>query len=83
MLGTSFNNAFQPYQQLCTDESLFLYKGRLTFKQPITSKRSRFGTESFLACDGKTSYVKAILLNCGTNTTVNIEYQHTGNQGTL
>jgi len=40
ILPKAFNESFQPYQRLCIDESLLLYKGRLSFKQYIPSKRS-------------------------------------------
>ena len=46
ILRKAFNESFQPYQRLCIDESLLLYKGRLSFKQYIPSKRNRFGIKS-------------------------------------
>ena len=33
MLRQSFRDTFYPFQDLCIDESLLLYKGRLSFKQ--------------------------------------------------
>jgi len=51
MLRKAFSKLFYPYQQLCIDESLLLYKGRLSFKQYIPSKRSRFGIKSFILSD--------------------------------
>ena len=40
MLRKTFSDSFQPYQRLCIDESLLLYKGRLSFKQYVPEKRS-------------------------------------------
>ncbi|KAL2719264.1 piggyBac transposable element-derived protein 4-like isoform X1 [Vespula squamosa] len=82
MLRKSFNNAFQPYQRLCIDESL-LYKGRLSFKQYIPSKRSRFGIKSFLFCDCKTGYIQNIIIYCGASITVATEYQYIGMPGNI
>ncbi|XP_015185818.1 PREDICTED: piggyBac transposable element-derived protein 4-like [Polistes dominula] len=39
-LQKSFKDSFSPFQNLCIDESLLLFKGRLSFKQYISSKRS-------------------------------------------
>ena len=38
-----FANCMNPSQNLCIDESLVLWKGRLGFKQYTPSKRNRFG----------------------------------------
>ena len=46
-LQKSFKNSFYPFQNLCTDESLLLFKGRLSFKQYIPAKRSRFGIKTY------------------------------------
>ena len=34
-----------------TDESLLLWKGRLSFKQYIPLKRAKFGVKSFMLCE--------------------------------
>ena len=68
MLRKSFNAAFQPYKELCIDESLLLYKGRLSFKQYIPSKRNRFGIKSFILCDCKTGYVQDLIVYTGSST---------------
>jgi len=39
-----------PGRDLCVDESLVLYKGRLAFKQFIRTKRARFGIKLFELC---------------------------------
>jgi len=48
-----FKNNYQPNREICVDESLVLYKGRLLFKQYIKSKRARFGVKIFSACSSE------------------------------
>ena len=62
MLRKLFSAAFQLYQELFIDESLLLYKGRLSFKQYIPTKRNRFGIKSFILSDGKTGFVQDMIV---------------------
>ena len=57
-----------PYQKLVIDESLVLWRGRLSFKQYIPSKRHRFGLKLFVLCDCKSGYVQDIILYTGSET---------------
>ena len=50
MLRSNCASVCQPGRDLCVDESLVLYKGRLAFKQFIRSKRARFGIKMFELC---------------------------------
>ena len=43
-----FSEFYNPKQKLVIDESLVLFKGRLSFKQYIPSKRHRFGQKLFV-----------------------------------
>ena len=43
-------SVYQPGRDLCVDESLVLFKGRLAFKQFIRTKRARFGIKLFELC---------------------------------
>ena len=77
MLRESFKNALYPFQDLCIDESLLLYKGRLSFKQYIPSKRNRFGIKSFVLCDKESGFVQDFIIYDGslsniTNTDANL-----------
>ncbi|KAJ8353464.1 hypothetical protein SKAU_G00210310 [Synaphobranchus kaupii] len=56
-LTSAFKRSFIPYKDLCVDESLMLWKGRLGFWQYIPSKRHRFGIKFFVLCDVVTGYV--------------------------
>ncbi|XP_014483478.1 PREDICTED: piggyBac transposable element-derived protein 4-like isoform X2 [Dinoponera quadriceps] len=83
MLRKSFNAAFQPYQKLCIDDSLFLYKDRLSFKQYIPSERNRFGLKSFILCDCKTGYVQDIIVYAGSSTIPDSEIKEIGKSGAI
>ncbi|KAM7294400.1 uncharacterized protein ISCGN_023906 [Ixodes scapularis] len=63
--------ASQRRPDLCIDESLLLFKGRLAFKQYIPSKRSRFGLKSFVLCNVKTGLVLDIVTYTGSSTEIN------------
>jgi hypothetical protein len=69
-LRKSFLDVFYPYEKLCIDESLLLFKGRCHFKQYIPNKRSRFGIKSFLICDFKTGFVQDFIIYSGKKTEI-------------
>ena len=50
MIKNSCGNAYSPGKNLSMDESLVLFKGRLSFKQYISSKRARFGIKLYMLC---------------------------------
>ncbi|EFN67636.1 PiggyBac transposable element-derived protein 4, partial [Camponotus floridanus] len=83
MLRKAFSQSFYPYQQLCIDESLLLYKGRLSFKQYIPSKRSRFGIKSFILSDCRTGYIQDIIVYAGSSTMINSENKAIGKSGAI
>lgn len=66
-----FQEAFYPFQNLCIDASLLLYKGRLSFNQYIPSKRNIFGIKSFVSCDTQSGFVQDFIIYNGSLTTVN------------
>lgn len=67
-----FKNCITPYQNLCIDESLLLWKGRLSFKQYIPSKRNRFGIKMFVLCDCTTGVVLDFIVYTGTTTDIEL-----------
>ncbi|KAL6417911.1 hypothetical protein ACFW04_014253 [Cataglyphis niger] len=79
----SFNAAFVPYQELCIDESLLLYKGRLSFKQYIPKKKNRFGIKSFILCDCKTGFVQDIIIYTGASTVADSPIKGIGKSGAI
>lgn len=64
-LRIKFRSVFKPYQNVCVDESIVEWKGRLKFKQYIHSKRHRFGIKLFVLCDCKTGFVLDYLVYNG------------------
>ena len=50
-LVDQFKNVYIPTQHIFTGEELLLWKGRLSFKQCIPSKRPRFGVKLFSLCE--------------------------------
>ncbi|XP_050697765.1 piggyBac transposable element-derived protein 4-like [Eriocheir sinensis] len=57
MILSRFSKYFDPFQKMVIDESLVLFKGRLSFKQYIPTKRHRFGIKLFVLCDCETGLV--------------------------
>jgi hypothetical protein len=53
----TFVAQFSPFQDLVTDESMVLFKGRLMFKQYIKTKRHKFGIKLYMLCDCEKGYV--------------------------
>ncbi|XP_056645803.1 piggyBac transposable element-derived protein 4-like [Diorhabda sublineata] len=80
-LKHTFRETFIPYQNICIDESLMLFKGRLFFKQYIPSKRHRFGIKLFM-CDCKTGYILDFIIYTGVTTEiVNFDIANLGKSG--
>lgn len=77
-LKTAFRKSLHPGQNLCIDESLMLFKGRISYKQYIPSKRHRFGIKFFILSDCKTGYSLDFIIYTGSTT--NIE-EFEGNLG--
>lgn len=49
-LNDRFQSIYTPKQNICVDESLWRYRGRLSFRQYNPSKRARFGVKVFKLC---------------------------------
>lgn len=67
---TIFKNSLYPFQNIVIDESLLLFKGRLSFRQYIPSKRHRFGIKFFVMVDCETGYVLDFLIYTGASTEI-------------
>ena len=70
MFRQNFQKNIIPYEDICIDESLILFKGRLLFKQYIPSKRHRFGIKLFVMCDVKTGCVLDLIVYVGQQTAI-------------
>jgi hypothetical protein len=64
-LRERFSQILVPYQNLCIDESLILWKSRLSFKQYIPSKRSRFGIKLYRLWDVYTGFILDFIVYTG------------------
>ena len=64
MFKRNWKMVYTPGQNLCVDESLVLFKGRLAFKQYIKTKRSRFGIKFYTICTD-TGISLDTLIYCG------------------
>lgn len=69
-LKMKFKSLFVPYKNLCIDESIMVWKGRLSFKQYVPTKRHRFGIKLFVLCDCQTGYVVDFLVYTGAATNI-------------
>jgi hypothetical protein len=56
-LNTRFRSVYTPERDVSVDESLMMWKGRLSWKVYIPSKRARFGIKSSELCEAKSGYV--------------------------
>lgn len=50
MLVEKFNNVLIPEKNVCIDESMVPFRGRLLFRQYIANKRHRYGVKIFKLC---------------------------------
>ncbi|XP_042149570.1 piggyBac transposable element-derived protein 4-like [Ixodes scapularis] len=68
LLKERFLTLYVPESTVAVDESLMLYKGRLSWKQYLPLKRSRFGVKFFLLCESESGYVSNLLVYTGEGT---------------
>ena len=59
------------------DEALFLWKGRLSWKQFTRTKRARFGTKRLVLADASTVYGWNSVIYMGDNTRINPDLKFT------
>lgn len=50
LLNTKFQNAFNPDEDVCIDESMIPFRGRLLFRQYIPGKRHKYGLKLYKLC---------------------------------
>ncbi|XP_032690081.1 piggyBac transposable element-derived protein 4-like [Odontomachus brunneus] len=67
-LQNKFSGTLIPGKNLCIDESLLLWKGRLRFKQYIPLKRNRFGIKLFMIVDCETGFILGFIVYTGADT---------------
>ena len=69
-LSQRFTDVYTPHQNICVDESLIHFTGRLAFKQFIPSKRARYGVKLYKLCERATGYTYKFRIYEGKDTTV-------------
>lgn len=76
-----FSEVYTPNRDLSIDESLLLWKGRLSFKQFIRIKRARFGIKTYILSEAKTGYIWNMIVYVGKETNImrNNNYGHATN----
>lgn len=82
ILREKFQQFVIPYQNICIDESLMLWKGRLAFKQYIPKKRHRFGVKFFVIVDCKTGVILDFIIYVGADTEID-NYDDLGITGSI
>jgi hypothetical protein len=70
-LNNKFQELYLQNQDISTDESLTLWKGRLSFKQYLPLKASKFETKTYELCDAITGYLWSFLVYAGKDTELN------------
>lgn len=73
-----FKEAYTPERDLSVDESLLLFKGRLSWKQYIPTKRARFGLKLYNLCESSSGYVINFMIYTGEKTIYLPEYKGLG-----
>jgi hypothetical protein len=67
-LSNKFQELYLPNKDISIDESLTLWKGRLSFKQYVPLKASKFGIKTYELCDSTTGYLWSFLVYTGKKT---------------
>ena len=64
-LNTKFQSLYLPRQNITTDEILMLWRGRLSFRQHIPLKSSKFGIKSYELCESSSGYLWSFIIYTG------------------
>ena len=67
-LNNRFQSFFYPDQDISINESLTLWKGRLSFKMYIPLKASKFGIKIYELCEAKSGYLWSFFVYTGNGT---------------
>uniref|UniRef100_A0A2A4IY54 PiggyBac transposable element-derived protein domain-containing protein n=1 Tax=Heliothis virescens TaxID=7102 RepID=A0A2A4IY54_HELVI len=66
-LNEKFSSLYLPAQEIAIDESLLLWKGRLSFSQVIATKAAQVGIKSYELCESKSGYLWSMNVYAGKN----------------
>ena len=63
-----FRDNYVPDQNIAVDEYLSLWKGRLSFRICLPTKREFYGIKLFMLCESTTAYLSSIIIYTGRST---------------
>ena len=75
-LGVNFMNNYTPDQNVAIDEYLSLWKGRLSFKIYIPSKRERYRIKLYMLCESDSRYLSKFITYTGSTTNTKHATKH-------
>ena len=67
-LNKKFQELCLPNQDISIDESMTLWKGRLSFKQYLSLKAAKFGIKTYELCDSTMGYLWSFIVYTGKDT---------------
>ena len=65
MVNNTFGEIFKPGKNLCIDEGMMSFKGRISFKQYMPAKLVKHGIKDYALCDSLTGYCLKIHIYSG------------------
>ncbi|KAG8239618.1 hypothetical protein J437_LFUL018362 [Ladona fulva] len=66
------SSIYLPKENIAVDESLMLWKGRLSFRQYIPLKSSKFGIKTFELCESETGYLWSFIVYSGADSKISV-----------
>ena len=67
-LSDLYISNYKPKGNIIVDEYLSLWKGRLSFRIYIPSKRELYGVKLFMLCESETGYLTSFIIYTGSST---------------
>lgn len=67
-LNKLYQATITPERDITIDETLMLYKGRLSWRQYIPLKKAKFGIKTFMLCESCTGYIWSFIIYTGKTT---------------
>ena len=67
LVSPKLESEYHPHEQLCVDEAMIQFKGRLGFKQYMKAKPTKWGIKVFVLSDSTNGYVYRFQIYTGKN----------------
>lgn len=74
-INNKCRSLYIPERDISIDESLMLYKGRLSWVQYIPLKRARLGIKLYCLCESESGYLYSSIIYTGKGTKINDKYK--------